>query len=405
MCHRGTHPFLSLLVRLSLAGGVCGFQHSRVSAGDGGLLTSPAVAPSGLNSMASSPSVLAAERVYGPYRGRTRLEASLAQGNLKPTETVGKHRAVTAAGVASRSQLEEMETKIVAALKKVSPAVVGLRWRRDGRWYSASGVIVSASGHVVTYRPNIVASDSLHGDEKITFYLADGRRVAGRSLGALGVYPSWIGLLQIECQGPWPYAEIGQSIDRKPGDLCICLGRMQQGLDGSEPSFRLARIWHAAGPLWLRTSCECARGQSGGSGLFDMDGRLIALSFRDLPLFGTNHLALDAYRSRVSALRTGSQADASGKGAPDVARLPATRPDVRPVKTDPRIMAAFKRARPASVWISRKHTGGGGSGTIVTPDGYVATCAQPVLARRRSRNPPGRRASRRRSCSCLKPRL
>ena len=117
-----------------------------------------------------------------------------------------------AAELQKADDLGASERRLRSVHEKVGPAIVRIVQVNDEghEWHFASGVIVTADGHVVTrsspYQP-------IPEGTPLAFHLADGRRVTGTALGWSGEWQ--IGLAKIGEQGPWPHVKLGKAAEVK----------------------------------------------------------------------------------------------------------------------------------------------------------------------------------------------
>lgn len=302
------------------------------------------------------------------------LVVSLAARGTPADEEAARYRAAETAA-ARQAELQSIETKIAATLHKASATVVRVAWGKDDLEGSASGVIITPDGHVVTS-----FLTPLSYGTAVAVYLLDGRRVTGK---ALGHYEA-ISLIKIDDAGPWPHAILGQSAAMLLGDVCVALGYPHLDSVGyprldsvgslpthdQAPALRLGHVCCAAGaPHWLSSSCRVANTDRGG-GLFDLEGRLVALHIPVLlqhaPRHHAVHVGIEIFEAHWDELTDSTQAEAVAQEA--TRESPAGR-NRRVSK------GAIEKARRATVGVAFDERGEFGcSGTIVSADGYVVTC-------------------------------
>ncbi len=188
----------------------------------------------------------------------------------------------------SVADLKAMEDRFRHVAAKVTPATVAVRSGGGG----GSGVIVSKDGYVLT-----VGHVTREAGRDVTLYLADGRRVRAKTLGAnLGVDS---GLIRITDKPPkgqgWPHRPMGRSASLKRGQWCLTIGHAGGYRRERTPPVRVGRVL-ASMPGAIATDCTIVSGDSGGP-LFDMDGRVIGISSRIAgPLDGNIHVPVDTFR-------------------------------------------------------------------------------------------------------------
>lgn len=264
-----------------------------------------------------------------------------------------------------------IEQRMQAVYEQVAPAIVRFAYGKDPELPLGSGVIITADGHVVTSGPvHAVVEDDL-----LALRLADGRRVRGKALGWSSEFK--IGLMKIAEEGPWPHVDLGNRADIEAGQLCVGLG--YPGVPGVEfdrrPALSAGSVTKSAASTWLTSSCRfrpCAYS------VFDLDGRLLGLTFE------TDHMGDDLHTS-IETLRTHWDDLVAGKNLDRVRLLSSETevgesPAVPPSKSQPagqkeRVAAAIEKATRASVRISEEgQSKGFASGAVVTADGYLITC-------------------------------
>lgn len=166
-----------------------------------------------------------------------------------------------------------------------------------------SGVIVSEDGYVLTVG-HVFESDS----SRATVRLADGRRVGARALGC--VFDRDFGLVKLDDEGPWPYAEMGSTEALSEGSPCFALGHTG-GYDHARPAvLRAGRVsdlrssWRG---WFVETSCVINKGDSGGP-LFDADGNVIGIHSRIYERLHQNlHVPIDVCKENWDRLVAGDR--------------------------------------------------------------------------------------------------
>jgi serine protease Do len=297
--------------------------------------------------------------------------------------------------------LPSLQQKIIAAAAKAKPSVVRVIWRHHNFDDSASGVILTADGYTATFvnmsyrAPESRYDVRIPAGQSVSVHLADGRRLPGVAIGSFFSEKDLnFDLIKITENGVWPCATIGRAEAMKPGETCLALG-FPPGPGGSrerEPSVRIGHLipWEAAG--MLRSSCRLSGLGDRGGGLFDLDGRLIGIHLHFQPYSdyqtlsdpATCHLDFKVveqnWRSLTSKkLPTGKpipgRPATNAEAAHDATLPPIPSPDMS------ELAMAAAGVREATVALTTSEAPFGCSGTIVTPDGYIATCAHHHLAR------------------------
>ena len=180
----------------------------------------------------------------------------------------------------------------------------------------------------------------------------------------------------------------------KPDDTCIALGYwcgVHRAFQPT-PSVRIGHLIPWVAPGMLRSSCLIDGLDDRGGGLFDLEGRLIGIhlmaGFSDYHTFtGPEIMHLDIrivqdhWRNLAAKKPLGEKATA-GQSKTGVASSDETLPAV-PSPDSPELAAVAAKIREATVAMVTfpQDPPFGCSGTIVTPDGYIATCGHHHKAR------------------------
>jgi S1-C subfamily serine protease len=201
-------------------------------------------------------------------------------------------------GHSAKSSLVKKEIP-QAVMEKCRAATVRIRnplRKADTFW---SGAVVTADGFVAT-----CGHHSQMSGTKVLVEFPNGRVAEGKVLGIN--LTADVGLVKITDPGSYPHVEMGDSTQLQPGDPCVAAG--YGGLDPQvrEPRVRITAVAEPPQGAWLgdiftatRTT-ELIGGDSGG-GLFDANGRLVAIHYHgDVAVDGGPHL--DVHR-RVELLR------------------------------------------------------------------------------------------------------
>ncbi len=205
-------------------------------------------------------------------------------------------------------ELRALESKVKSVTEKVMPCTVGLLVGQG----AGSGVIVSDTGLVLT-AAHVIGKPG----EPCRVVLADGTRVAGKSLGVNGKLDS--GMVQITDKPPqgqkwagveagkWPVAELGKSADLKKNQWLISLGHHGGPQAGRTPPLRLGRFdYYSKSDQTLKTDCTLVGGDSGGP-LFDLSGKLVGIHSKIGVFLEYNmHVPIDVFRPEWDQLASGA---------------------------------------------------------------------------------------------------
>ncbi|QDS87927.1 Putative serine protease HhoB precursor [Rosistilla ulvae] len=186
----------------------------------------------------------------------------------------------------------ELESILQPLAAKAIAATVGVRL---GDAY-ASGVIVSASGYVLT-----AAHVSGSPGRTVQLTLSDGRKVRGKTLGQNTDVDG--ALIKIDSPGPWPFLPVaGPKTTTKPGDWCLATGH-PGGYDQKRSApLRLGRVISVNG-YRLRSDCPIEPGDSGGP-LVDLRGYVIGVHSRIYnDATGNLHVPIVTYRRTWERLK------------------------------------------------------------------------------------------------------
>lgn len=194
-------------------------------------------------------------------------------------------------------------TEVVRA--RASAATVRMRDaaktnKRELQW---SGVIVNREGLIVT-----CAHHEKMPGTRLSISLMDGRTVPGIIRGVNPITD--VGIVEISEPGTWPHVELGDSRRLRPGDHCVNVGYPMDFAAGRPPQVGAgvvippSNIMFVAGSYALHAKMdpETAGGMSGG-GVFDPDGRLVAIIGSGNPLDpGEMFRRIEVARSRWDEL-------------------------------------------------------------------------------------------------------
>lgn len=336
--------------------------------------------------------------------------------------------------------LASLESSIMAAAENAKRSVVRISFFNDRikNEESCSGVILSRDGYVATFAYGAffeggatsgeVWFGGLEPGKTVSVHLDDGRKVPG-----VAVDSSWLsfGLVKISREGDWPQAEMGDSADVKPGDLCFAVGYPLASFAGRLPherksSVRIGHVVRTEMPGKLRTSCRIDGVGDRGGGLFDLQGRLVGINMGYAHNRAEVHTAVQIVRenwkelarrkppqrpvparapksgtsggktisSSVSPERSQRLAAAVAKAwqaTVAVVRIEkrAAAPKAEAIQEEPprklspfEAYRAFLAGEPKEPPVPpREEKPLGFSGVIVSADGYIATCAHHSLPR------------------------
>jgi serine protease Do len=189
--------------------------------------------------------------------------------------------------------LKALQKQVKAVLEKVVPCTVGLRIGAS----QGSGVIINKEGYVLT-----AGHVSGTPNREVTVILHNGKTVKGKTLGANVAIDS--GLVQITDKGDWPFVEMGNSAELKPGQWCIAVGHPGGYRPGRSPVVRVGRVL-VHNSLFINSDCTLVGGDSGGP-LFDLHGKVIGIHSRiGGPITANVHVPVDTYRETWDRLAKG----------------------------------------------------------------------------------------------------
>ena len=153
---------------------------------------------------------------------------------------------------------------------------------------SGSGVIVSADGLILT------AAHVVQGSREMTVIFPDGSQARAKVLGAN--YNRDAAMVKLVNNGPWPYAEVGDSDSLNVGDFVVAMGH-PKGYDPTRrPPVRFGRIMTKGSLGFITTDCTLIGGDSGGP-LFDLQGRVVGIHSHIAPdRQVNNHAGLTGFK-------------------------------------------------------------------------------------------------------------
>ncbi len=168
--------------------------------------------------------------------------------------------------VQSLGDLKKLEKQIQKVVRENTDATVSLVSPRMGA--SGSGVIVSSEGLILT------AAHVIEGSKFMTVIFPDGSQEKAKVLGAN--YSRDSAMVKLVGEGPWPYAEMGDSKSLEVGDFVVAMGH-PKGYDPTRrPPVRFGRIMTKRELDFITTDCTLIGGDSGGP-LFDLRGKVVGI--------------------------------------------------------------------------------------------------------------------------------
>lgn len=189
--------------------------------------------------------------------------------------------------VESLGDLKKLEGQVKKVVRENTGATVSLVSPNIGA--SGSGVIVSSDGLILT------AAHVVEGSQVMTVIFPDGRQEKALVLGAN--YTRDAAMAKLVGDGPWPFAEVGESKSLEVGDFVVAMGH-PKGYDPTRrPPVRFGRIMTKRPLDFIMTDCTVVGGDSGGP-LFDLKGRVVGIhsnigSDRQV----NNHAGLSGYKA------------------------------------------------------------------------------------------------------------
>ncbi len=166
------------------------------------------------------------------------------------------------------AELQAMQNHVQQLIKKVMPTVVSIELRAS----QGSGVVVTEDGYVLT-AGHVIAKPN----RRAMCRFREGEDpVRAKTLGINNGIDS--GLVKLESEQSFPYAEMGDSAQLAKGQWVLAVGHPGGYESKRGAVVRLGRIL-AINKTGLRTDCALVGGDSGGP-LFDMQGRVIGINSR-----------------------------------------------------------------------------------------------------------------------------
>lgn len=208
------------------------------------------------------------------------------------------------------AELRAMEQHTQKVLKKVIPAVVGVRVGNG----QGSGVIIDDEGHILT------AGHVSGKPGQVAFIvMPDGTTLKGKTLGQYKSIDSGMVMIDMEAKDnkdklkgkPLPHLDMGKSSELVKGQWVIGIGHPGGFRPNRTPVVRVGRILET-NSFFIRTDCTLVGGDSGGP-LFDMQGNVIGIHSRigGTAITENLHVPVDTFRTTFDKLVRG---DSWGEG-------------------------------------------------------------------------------------------
>ena len=191
-------------------------------------------------------------------------------------------------------ELRLIQSQLQQVIKKALPATVSV----EVRGAAGSGVIVNKEGIVLT-AAHVVS----RAGRRAWVELPDGRRLAGRSLGANHDVDA--GMIKIDSPpSDLPYTPIHEGPELQPGEWVVTIGQPGGIIEDRAPPVRFGRVLFRGDGI-LCTDCKLVGGDSGGP-LFNMSGEVVGIHSSIGPMLTHNfHVPIHAYRSNWDRLVKG----------------------------------------------------------------------------------------------------
>lgn len=199
--------------------------------------------------------------------------------------------------VRTLADLTRLQSKVEAVAAKAAPATVALLSGKTGS--SGSGVVTTADGLILT------AAHVIQGSDELLVVFPNGKQVKGKVLGAnLG---KDLAMVQIVDNGPWPFAERGNSRPLTAGDWVVAMGHSAGFEPDRSPPVRFGRVISKGPGNFLTTDCTLIAGDSGGP-LFDLDGRIVGINSNiGRSVSNNNHGGVDGFVADWDRMLAGEQ--------------------------------------------------------------------------------------------------
>ena len=184
------------------------------------------------------------------------------------------------------AELRLIQKQLQRVIARALPATVSV----EIRGAAGSGVIVSKEGLVLT-AAHVVGRPG----RRTWVELPDGRRLAGRSLGANHDVDA--GMIKIDDPPKdLPFTPIHEGPDLQPGQWVVTIGQPGGIIEDRAPPVRFGRVLFR-GEGVLCTDCKLVGGDSGGP-LFNMEGEVVGIHSSIGPMVTHNfHVPITSFRS------------------------------------------------------------------------------------------------------------
>lgn len=265
----------------------------------------------------------------------------------------------------------EATNELRRGFESVRGAVVRIALSEHG--HSGTGTIVSSEGHIVLH-------DAPHlKDRALIVFLPNGRRAKGILLGWSSEWN--VSLAKIVDEGPWPFVEL-ESAPHTPkvNDPCFTVGyTLKESGWATSPEQRTGRITKTDQPRWFSSSIQ---GSQEGEPyfaygpVFNAQGKLLG----NLAVETVRGDSVQLHAAQIRALWP----QLTEPGNVDKRRLFAA-PSPTEAKRPYRVFELKSESLPEPSQIEksivactvglRKQHGSRWSGVIISPDGWITTCA------------------------------
>lgn len=199
---------------------------------------------------------------------------------------------------------KELQQKTLEVIKKVYPASVRL-WgfdvaKNERNSAQFSGVVVTKDGVILT------AAHTVSPGQTYKVFFPDGRTAIAKALGRIDLADNRgipdVGMLQLMENGPYPFAELGNSSSLIQAAPCISISYPEK-LNQALPTIRFGQIVDPKNQYgFIQSSCKMEPGDSGGP-LFDIDGKVIGIhSAIDISENMNFEVPIDVFRKYWTAL-------------------------------------------------------------------------------------------------------
>jgi serine protease Do len=238
--------------------------------------------------------------------------AVVARGEAPISLSHDVEQALAARSPTSVEDLRLIQQQLQRVLAKSSPAAVAVQIGRA----AGSAVIVDPKGLVLT-AAHVVGE----AGRRAWITLPDGRRLAGRTLGA--DHDADAGMIQLDSPpADLPFAPLTEEGELQPGQWVVTIGHPGGLSPGRTPPVRFGRVLFATDEV-VCTDCTLVGGDSGGP-LLNMQGEVVGIHSSIGPAITHNfHVPATAFRKDWDRLLAG---EAWGGRYDDEERIDLDRP-------------------------------------------------------------------------------